>query len=162
MEVFRDPILCRHSLSSHLLTAQAKILTSRYLSTRRFQIKPLKGFLNYLLTDKTGALSCPHLSLTARELAASAVKTLISLTEHCSTGVRAREGRGGEEEGEREGVLSSDPQSWSVLVSLLEGLLLLSQLHLLRGATREALYYAREGANLARRMALGAWSAACL
>ena len=157
MEVVRDPLLSRHSLSSHHLAAQAKILTSRYLSTRRFQIKPLKGFLNYLLTNKAGALSCPHLSLTAQELAASAVKTLISLTEHCSTGVRAREGRGVEGE-----VLSSDPQSWSVLVSLLEGLLLLARLHLWRGAMREALYYAREGANLARRMALGAWSAACL
>lgn len=89
----------------------------------------------------------------------SAVKTLISLTEHCSTGVRAREGK--EEVGEAE-VLSSDSQSWFVLVSLLEGLLLLAQLHLLRGAMREALYYAREGANLAMRMTLGAWSANCL
>ena len=53
--------------------------------------------------------------------------------------------------------LNSDLISWSTLARLLDGLLELSRLHLLQGSVREALYYAREGVSLARKMTLGAW-----
>ena len=60
-------------------------------------------------------------------------------------------------EGREEEALSSDPVSWRVLADLLEGLLLLARLHLSQGGIREALYYCREGAALARKLALTAW-----
>ena len=56
----------------------------------------------------------------------------------------------GRESGEDVGV-------WGVLVGLLDGLLVISRLHVQQGALREALYYAREGGSLAKMMSLGPW-----
>ena len=53
--------------------------------------------------------------------------------------------------------LTSDLKSWGTLGRLLDGLVFLSRLLLVQGLLREALYYAREGANLAKKMALGSW-----
>lgn len=54
--------------------------------------------------------------------------------------------------------MSSDAGWWNTLNQLLDGLLQLSSLYLRQAAVKEALYYAREGAALARKMALAAWS----
>lgn len=87
--------------------------------------------------------------VTSVDLVSSAVKTFTSLAHRCGP---LPEGGGW-----REG-LSSGPGSWDTLNQLLHGLLQLSSLHLRQAAVREALYYAREGAALARKVALAAWS----
>ena len=170
VEVFQDPLLQRHTFHSHLLASQGRLLAARYLCNRPLQLKPLKEFLTDLLSEKPSVsvkdlpfLSPPHSpslppspSLTPAELVTGAVKTLTNLADHFSTNCRGKKME--EEEDGIVGVLSSDLQSWGVLVDLLGGLLQLGSLLGTQGDTLRALRYAKEGANLARRMGLGTWS----
>ena len=102
--LFRDPVLSRHSLSAHTLTAGTRITTAHFLQSRHVPILPLKKILTRLLTDQStpaqvrkevGAGEEAHVCLlqgpaslrvTAVELVASAVKTLTSLADHCRPG----------------------------------------------------------------------------
>ena len=78
--------------------------------------------------------------------------------EEVGEGAKEEVGEGMEKEDGIDGVLSSDPQSWEVVMELLGGLLCMGRLLGTQGDSLRALKRAREGAFLARRMGLGTWS----
>lgn len=50
--LFHDPILSRHSISTHILTASTRITTAHLLQTHHTPVLPLKQCLTQLLTDR--------------------------------------------------------------------------------------------------------------
>lgn len=64
---------------------------------------------------------------------------------------------GGEVKAESPLLISSSVGAWDILIGLLSSLKRVSELYLEQGMLKEAYYYAREGAMLARGLLLSGW-----
>ena len=84
VSIFQHPLLQRRSTLGHSLTARAKLLTARYLQYRKFDLKPSKEFLHYLLNEPCEGFEQGSFTVTALELAVEAVKVFRNLAEHHS------------------------------------------------------------------------------
>ena len=82
VSIFQHPLLQRRSTLGHSLTARAKLLTARYLHYRKFDLKPSKEFLHYLLNEPCEGFEQRSFKVTALELAVEAVKVFRNLAEH--------------------------------------------------------------------------------
>lgn len=146
--VLDHPLLSGRSADSLFLCAKAKLLACECLLHRTFDLKPSKS----LLADGCGSNSTdrhpPAFSLTPAELAVDSVKLLWDLAEHKS--VRESASGGGSR-------FSCDVQAWNVSLCLLRALHTLGHLQYLHGDMKDALYYAREGAMLAKTLYLQGW-----
>lgn len=134
------PLLSGKSSDSLLLCARAKLLASRYLLHKDFQLKPSRE----LLAGGCGQSESPAaFHLSPLELAIDAVKLLWHLSD-------------------RKRILHADKVSgsclkWNILLTQLQGLHMVAHLLSQQNLMSEAYCYAREGAMLAKAMHLRGW-----
>ena len=127
------PSLSGRNANSLFVMAKAKLLACRFLLHRTSDLKSSKSLLQGRKDQcETG------FTLTPVELAVDSVKVLWDLLEHYK-------------------LKSGYVMVWSVLLSLLKALHTLGHLQYLHGDVKDALYYGREGAMLARTLHLKGW-----
>lgn len=141
------PSLFSRSANSLFLCAKAKLIACECLLHRTFDLKDSKSLLANGCSLKS---TDNRLRLTPVELATDSVKLLWDLAEHKSVLQCPDASLSGDK-------FSCDVLAWNILLWLLRALHTLGRLQYLHGDIKDALYYAREGAMLARTYGLQGW-----
>ena len=136
LSVCDHPLLSKRSVDSLFLCARAKLLACECL-LHRTPTPPSPP-------PPPSSLP-PRFCLTPVELAMDGVKLLRGLCEHVEAGGSGDKGS------------CRLLRRWRLCLCLLEGLKLLAGLQVMHGDLKEGLYYAREGARLARTLCWTGW-----
>ena len=153
LDVLNSPLALRNNPQALFLKARAHTLAAELSQQRSFPLQPGLELFKQLLLDPPSAPGeeeeeedMKAFRTTPLEFVVAGLKLYRGILDHYSS-----------KEGHADAGQLSQLEAWEALNGLLEALRCVAVLHLRSGCLMDCFYYAREGAELARRTLLPQW-----